>query len=496
MKNMDDEKGFDHLTKEGSLTQDARQVHDLVLLEDRKTVEEQAEELGRIENPLFFYQKKKPDYLKKSNVLIHAKTEDCLSPNQHKAMNKLFHFALNNEHCATHGTDRVWQIPTKEVLSVMGTDSTNTIYLRKTFEEMSNIKMYSRWFGKRGEGNAFINIFNMVVMYDGFITYKIDSGVLEILQGSGASTNLNLLEQVDLKRRCSNPLYEIACRYLMIGESKWFSFPELRSNLLAHVHVPKNAQTWGMFNERYLQPAIEEINNSKTKKCSISLDFKRIGRTVDKIKILIKRREGSELEVGDIKNTDEDIKAAMTELGLGPAAMRNLMKIYINDQILKAVEKTKSRLNDTSRKPIKSASVFLKLALKNIAATELDDGNQCGLFDVEKSESIENEKNSFQQDEDAPEWVRTLNFTKGSPFKEKISDITDITPKSTISDHPKIEDVSAEADLMAEFKLIAEIDKPALFEQYNAANPVSYHMAMNTRGRMKISRFMSWYKTK
>lgn len=304
--------------------------------------------------------KRKGTQFHKPTPLVHNKPQQVMTQNQLK-MNNIF---LRNAQVTERNSEGMWSIPLAEVRKLLGSSSRNNDHISKTLNEMLGIKV--RWnvleHGKVVQN--FAVVFTFAQLNGQQIRYKLEEQAIKFLSGNFPYANIDLIEQRDLTKACSIPLYEFASRYKGIGATRWLPWQELRDMLVSAENIPNNALKWGSFNERYLQPAIKDV--SAHTKLVIQLQTEVVGRAVKNVRLIVDKQRNALDEVALTLGAPQKatLTTALTSLGVTERVMRNMLKAYTEEQIQRAIEHTLKRVNATHLKPLQSPSRYLQASLK------------------------------------------------------------------------------------------------------------------------------------
>lgn len=403
--------------------------------------------------------KRKGTQFHKPTPLVHHKPQQVMSVTQQK-MTNIF---LRNAQMSTQNSEGMWSIPLPEVLKLLGTTSRNNKHVTKTLDEMLGIKV--RW-NVLEDGKIVQNfavVFTFAQLSSKHVRYKLEEQAIKFLSGNFPYANIDLIEQRDLSKACSVPLYEFTSRYKGIGATRWLPWEELRDMLVSAENIPANAMKWGSFNERYLQPAIKDVNANT--KLYLQLQTEVVGRSVKTVRFVVDRTKNALEDSASALNAPQKntLTTALAALGVTERVMRNLLKNYSEQEIQGAIEHTQRRINAPNLKPLRAPSRYLQESLKEGYYREASASGQESLF---------------------PESSTTQN-TGDVPKNNPRALVESLVQKQRIMDVKVI---------LAE---IGEGDMTALMDEYNET--VSLPALRIKKGRNKagvMPAFQSWYAKK
>lgn len=312
--------------------------------------------------PVFVISKsRRSRHFKKPAPLVHNKPQHAMTVGQHKLTN----IFLRHATLEPQNDEGMWSIPKAEVLKLLGTNSRNNKYVEKILLAMLSIKV--RW-NVLEDGEVKQNyavVFPFAQLSSATIKYKIEAQTVKFLAGTYPYANIDLEEQRELSKACSVPLYELASRYKNLGASRWFNWQELRDMLVSAENIPESAKKWSTFNERYLQPALKDVN-ARTQ-LFLTLETIVEGTAVQRARFIIDRQKNvlDESALSLPAPAKATLYMTLAKLGITERVASNLMKKYSEDEIKSGVEYTESRLNASHLKPLESPGRYLQNALKN-----------------------------------------------------------------------------------------------------------------------------------
>lgn len=128
-------------------------------------------------------------------------------------------------------------------------------------------------------------VFVPTILYEsGEVRFKINSDV-EHLFLKTIDTRCSKSARWPLKLQCSVRLYELVCQDAGIQHSALMPWEMLRGLIMAK-DIPKKAETWSGFSERYLIPSIHEV--SMQTQFNVGTDVIKRGKFVHQVRLLIK----------------------------------------------------------------------------------------------------------------------------------------------------------------------------------------------------------------
>lgn len=295
---------------------------------------------------------------KKPNALIHNKPQNVLTVTQQKILNIL----LFNTQQSTPVEENTWVLPISQLLYYLDVNTRNTDHIEKMIQDMSSIKV--RWDALEEEGIAkyYRVVFPSAKFYAGEVRYTVDIQATTLLQEKVRFTNLNIFELARLSRACSVGLFEMASRYAGIGMSRWFDWPDFRDMILAADHIPVKAQTWMGFNERYLTPAVTDVNS--TTPLFVKVETERYRGAVKRVRILVERQQKALAAPTLSSESLSELRMAMTGLGLLDKDITRIFAGYEEADIRAALLHTNWRLKNPGMSRLAAPGRFFKKSLE------------------------------------------------------------------------------------------------------------------------------------
>lgn len=310
----------------------------------------------------FFIQRKNQgSNFKKPNPLVHNKPHAVMTVMQQKLTNIMLRHAQQNQPVEP----ATWKISVEEMLRLLNIRTRNYEHIEKTIDELMSIKLRLDVFEEKGLAKHFAVVFPYAKLYAGEITFKIESKAILLLGDSPSYTSLDLLELSALSKVCSVPLFEFCSRYLGIGATRRVPWQDLRDMLVATKNIPNKAQQWSTFKERYLDPAIKDINAST--KLYIEVETERYKTKVTNLRFMVSRQKLA-LEMSAANSSSEarkDLVDAMQALGLLDKAIYKLMSTYSEEQIDGALKHTKWRVTESKLRKLTYPSRYFLTSLKS-----------------------------------------------------------------------------------------------------------------------------------
>lgn len=310
----------------------------------------------------FFVERKKLNRkFRKANSLVHHHPKKMMTPLQQKLTNILLRNAQNTEPTR----ELTWDIQVIDVLRVLKVESRNYDYIEKVILQMMNIKVKWDVLESKGISKNYSVVFPYTKYLNGVITYEIHEKAAALLTNLESYTSLDMDEEMGLSKSCSIPIYENASRYLGIGHSRWFRWEELRDMVLSSTEVPKNAQTWGSFNERYLAPAIKDVN-AKTR-LIVQLETQKDGRFVRYVRLITQKTKSimNDSALHANSATKGILVDSMRLLDVPDRTISRLLRDYDEEQLKLAIAHTKWRRTATHLRPLVRTAKYFSETLKN-----------------------------------------------------------------------------------------------------------------------------------
>lgn len=309
----------------------------------------------------FFIQRKNQgSNFKKPNPMVHNKPHAVMTVMQQKLTNIMLRHAQQNQPVEP----ATWTIGVDEMLRLLNVTTRNYNHIEKTIDELMSIKVRLDVFEEKGMAKHFAVVFPYAKLYAGEITFKIESKAVLLLGDSPSYTNLDLLELSALSKVCSVPLFEFCSRYLGLGATRRIPWEDLRDMLVASKNIPNKAQQWSTFKERYLDPAIKDINAST--KLYIQMETERYKTKVTNLRFLVSRQQ-LELEMSAAQSSPQAKKHlvdAMQGFGLLDKAIYKLLSTFSEEQIDGALRHTKWRVTESNLRKLAYPGRYFTNSLK------------------------------------------------------------------------------------------------------------------------------------
>ncbi|KGG87661.1 hypothetical protein P245_19610 [Comamonas thiooxydans] len=430
----------------------------------------------------FFVERKKLNKnFRKANSLVHHQPKQVMTPLQQKLTNILLRNAQNSEPIR----ELTWEIPVLDVLRHLKVESRNYEYIEKVILQMMNIKVKWDVLETKGTSKNYSVVFPYTKFLNGVITYEIQKDAAALLSNLESYTSLDMDEEMGLSKSCSIPIYENASRYLNIGHSRWFPWQQLRDMVLSSTDVPKNAQTWGAFNERYLGPAVKDVN-SKTR-LMVQIETEKVGRFVRSARLIVQRAKSSlnDSALNGTSATKGILVDSMRLLEVPDKTIGRILRDYDEEQIKLAIAHTKWRRSATHLKPLHKSAKYFTDTLKNRWYDDSPVGRGIGL-----SGELFPDPNQTSQDLAPTEAPATVTAAKRNSASKSEKDL---------GMEKMIQAVKAQR--LIDIKLIlGELnDKQtlALYADYNATlQTEAMHIKKGRNKAGVLSSFHHWYAVK
>lgn len=310
----------------------------------------------------FFIQRKNQgSNFKKPNPLVHNKPHAVMTVMQQKLTNIMLRHAQQNQPVEP----ATWKISVEEMLRLLNVKTRNYEHIEKTIDELMSIKVRLDVFEEKGLAKHFAVVFPYAKFYAGEITFKIESKAILLLGDSPSYTSLDLLELSALSKVCSVPLFEFCSRYLGIGTTRRIPWQDLRDMLVATKHIPIKAKQWSTFKERYLDPAIKDINAST--KLYIEVETERYKTKVTNLRFHVSRQQlALDMSAAQINSeAKKHLVDAMQAMGLLDKAIYKLLSTHTEEQIDGALKHTKWRVTESKLRKLTYPSRYFLTSLKS-----------------------------------------------------------------------------------------------------------------------------------
>ena len=438
----------------------------------------------------FFIQRKNQgSNFKKPNPLVHNKPHAVMTVMQQKLTNIMLRHAQQNQPLEP----ATWKISVEEMLRLLNVRTRNYEHIEKTIDELMSIKVRLDVFEEKGLAKHFAVVFPYAKLYAGEITFKIESKAILLLGDSPSYTNLDLLELSALSKVCSVPLFEFCSRYLGIGATRRIPWEDLRDMLVASKNIPNKAQQWSTFKERYLDPAIKDINAST--KLYIEVETERYKTKVTNLRFLVSRQQLA-LEMSAAQTNPQAKKhlvEGMQALGLLDKAIYKLLSTYTEEQIEGALKHTKWRVTESKLRKLTYPNRYFLTSLKSGHYQEFLDSKTSALTG-ELFPVADGKHASPAPAEPAPAARRsTAAAPKARAAKPEASN-------SINKGRAKINAAVEKQRILDVKAILAELDKPALqeiYDEYNSGLSVEASRIKIGRNRAGVlPSFHAWYAKK
>ena len=429
----------------------------------------------------FFVERKKLNKkFRKANSLVHHHPKKMMTPLQQKLTNILLRNAQNNEPTR----ELTWDIQVIDVLRVLKVESRNYDYIEKVILQMMNIKVKWDVLESQGISKNYSVVFPYTKYLNGVITYEIHEKAAALLTNLESYTTLDMEEEMGLSKSCSIPIYENASRYLGIGHSRWFRWEELRDMVLSSTEVPKNAQTWGAFNERYLGPAIKDVN-AKTR-IVVQLETEKDGRFVRYVRLVVNKTKSllNDSALHANSATKGVLVDSMRLLDVPDRTIGKVLRDFDEEQLKLAIAHTKWRRNAVHLKPLVRTAKYFTDSLKHRWYEDSPVSSGIGLSGE-----------LFPSSPDTPDATEEVNESRPSATKKKSSSRSekDVGMEKMIQAvrNQRLMDVKI---ILAE---LSDSELKALYDEYNG-RIITEAMHIK-KGRNKagvVASFHGWYSNK
>lgn len=481
---------------------EAREVADdtnaspLITITSLASLPPEADESALSETPedkpfaTFFIQRKNQgSNFKKPNPMVHNKPHAVMTVMQQKLTNIMLRHAQQNQPVEP----ATWKISVEEMLRLLNIKTRNYEHIEKTIDELMSIKVRLDVFEEKGLAKHFAVVFPYAKFYAGEITFKIESKAILLLGDSPSYTSLDLLELSALSKVCSVPLFEFCSRYLGIGATRRIPWEDLRDMLVASKNIPNKAQQWSTFKERYLDPAIKDINAST--KLYIEVETERYKTKVTNLRFHVSRQKLA-LEMSAAHGNSaakKQLVDAMQAMGLLDKAIYKLLSTYTEEQIEGALKHTKWRVTESKLRKLTYPSRYFMTSLKSGHYQEFLDSRSttstAELFPVVdgKHRVLPAAETSQAAPPSAPQ--AKTRAQKSEPTNSGIN-----------KGRAKINAAVEKQRIMDVKVILAELDKPALqgiYDEYNGTLSTEASKIKIGRNRAGVlPSFHAWYAKK
>ena len=436
----------------------------------------------------FFIQRKNQgSNFKKPNPMVHNKPHAVMTVMQQKLTNIMLRHAQQMQPVE----EATWKISVEEMLRLLNITTRNYEHIEKTIDELMSIKVRLDVFEEKGLAKHFAVVFPYAKLYAGEITFKIESKAILLLGDSPSYTNLDLLELSALSKVCSVPLFEFCSRYLGIGATRRIPWEDLRDMLVASKNIPNKAQQWSSFKERYLDPAIKDINAST--KLYIQVETERYKTKVTNLRFLVSRQQLA-LEMSAAQSTPQakqHLVDAMQAFGVLDKAIYKLLSTYTEEQIDGALRHTKWRVTESNLRKLAYPGRYFTNSLKKGYYQEFLDSKATPLTGELFPVTDGKHPKPAMADQEQPSQGKAKVKTRATKSDGSNGVNKGRAKLNAAVEKQRILDVKA---------ILGELDKPALQEVYD-----EYNGTLSTEAsKIKIGRnragvlpsFHAWYAKK
>ncbi|MEQ6436287.1 replication initiation protein [Comamonas sp. w2-DMI] len=229
--------------------------------------------------------------IRKNYPLINSLSASLQTNSQQKLLNIIIKCVQTQ----TPNKQGFWSIPFSDLKVALNMSTNNRTHIAQVANSMQKIRMHFD-IEQEDLNNpklAWIVCVPTILYEQGQILFKINSDIEHLFSKDHRYALMEEREMASLRLQCSVPLYELACQYAGIQHSSLMPWELLRGLIMAR-EIPKKAETWSGFSERYLIPSINEV--SQQTKYNIELDVIKRGKFIDKVRLIIKPK-GSRQEV-------------------------------------------------------------------------------------------------------------------------------------------------------------------------------------------------------
>lgn len=438
----------------------------------------------------FFIQRKNQgSNFKKPNPMVHNKPHAVMTVMQQKLTNIMLRHAQQNQPVEP----ATWKISVEEMLRLLNVKTRNYEHIEKTIDELMSIKVRLDVFEEKGLAKHFAVVFPYAKFYAGEITFKIESKAILLLGDSPSYTSLDLLELSALSKVCSVPLFEFCSRYLGIGATRRIPWEDLRDMLVASKNIPNKAQQWSTFKERYLDPAIKDINAST--KLYIEVETERYKTKVTNLRFHVSRQKLA-LDMSAAHSNSEAKKQlvdAMQAMGLLDKTIYKLLSTFTEEQIEGALKHTKWRVTESKLRKLTYPSRYFMTSLKSGHYQEFLD-NRATTSTAELFPVVDGKHRALpaiQTDAAAP---------RNAPQAKTRAPKSEPTNSGINKGRAKINAAVEKQRIMDVKVILAELDKSVLqgvYDEYN--DTLSTEASKIKMGRNRagvVPSFHAWYAKK
>lgn len=275
---------------------------------------------------------------KKAVQIVHSKPSAPLSLLQGKLSNCLLKNALDTE----PDKEGWWTISIMEMGGAIGFDSNNRAYLRNSALELMKIVFEYDVISKsntRVLWKASV-LFPDMEIQESVMRYQISGQLRDRVLNPDmyALIDLNVLRR--FQRSASIPIYEHCIRFINLGKTAVVQLETFRDIVLGANSGAGSYKEYKYFKQKVLRPSIVEINTLS--EITIELVEGKIGRSVDSIHFLVKRKPSSEVTS---PRSDEIIKITdeLVQFGLSAIDVRRLVKQHTPNELRAALEYTRKQ---------------------------------------------------------------------------------------------------------------------------------------------------------
>lgn len=411
--------------------------------------------------------KARPESIRKNYPLIHSLTATLQTNHQQKLMNMIIKCVQTQERDA----DGFWSMPFSDLKVALNLNTNNRTHISAVANSMQEIKMHFDMASKDLKNPKLVWIvFVPTILYEsGEVRFKINSDVEHLFSKDHRYALLEEREMAALKLQCSVRLYELVCQDAGIQHSALMPWEMLRGLIMAK-DIPKKAETWSGFSERYLIPSIHEV--SMQTRFNVELDVIKRGKFVHQVRLLIK-----------LKNNRQEVLSGISETP-AHAQMRGFLEGWPlpNGDILSLFGKYSIEDIQNAYAHTLYRSKFEKYQLKHPHKYFL--------------RSLEH-----KYFKDYPDCAKVMGLIFVSAVRNEVDDEVPDARRSNVEDTVTIEDIDRRVMLRRQTELQGMVDgmpaeqRHALFSKYNdTLKDDRFKLNIGRRNRAgSMSMFRHWY---
>lgn len=201
--------------------------------------------------------KKNIHIIQKESALTAIYASGNLTASQKKVFNAFLYLGKDMVRSATYSPEDGFVVPVSMLKTLIGDQSTNYTYLKKTVESLQDFTVESNILGKDKKRWDRFSLVAGATIESGVLRFSFPHQIIDALKNPQMYVTLDLDEINRIDRKYAISLYEIVEDYKKLPSLPKWSIPEFRKAL----DIPDTAyKTYRDLHRRVIIPAVEEIN--------------------------------------------------------------------------------------------------------------------------------------------------------------------------------------------------------------------------------------------